>query len=76
MLVIRRRSNESFFLGDEIEILVLEVKGSHVKLGIQAPKSIQVLRREVLETREANRAAARTEIPEAFISRLIRTPEK
>jgi len=58
MLVIRRRAGESVFIGDEVEIEILEVTGSQVKLGIRAPKHITVLRKEVLHTRAANLAAS------------------
>lgn len=71
MLIIRRRPSESFLIGDEIEVQVLEVKGTHVKLGIQAPKKVQILRSEVLEIQQANLASACAEIPRKQLSRLI-----
>jgi carbon storage regulator len=58
MLVIRRRAGESLFIGDDVEIKVLEVGPSQIKLGIAAPKEITVLRSEVRQTQLANRAAA------------------
>lgn len=60
MLIIRRGCGESLFIGDDVEIEVLNISHSQVKLGIRAPKSIPVLRKEVLTTLEANRAASRT----------------
>ncbi len=65
MLVIRRRAGESLFIGDGIEIKVLEVGPSQVKLGIQAAREITVLRSEVRQTQEANRAAATQTSPES-----------
>ena len=47
MLVLTRKSNQSIMIGDEIEISVLSVVGDKVRLGIQAPRSIPVYRREV-----------------------------
>ena len=47
MLVLTRKSNQSIMIGDEIEISVLSVMGDKVRIGIQAPRSIPVYRREV-----------------------------
>ena len=49
MLVLSRKPNESIIIGDNIEIKIVEVKGDYVKLGITAPKSIPVHRKEVYE---------------------------
>ncbi len=58
MLIIRRRRGESITVGDEVEIEILETSPTQVKLGIRAPKSISVLRKEILVTREQNRVAS------------------
>ena len=58
MLMIRRRSNESVLLGDDIEIQVLEIAGNRVKLGISAPREMLVLRKELRQTEELNREAS------------------
>ena len=71
MLVIRRKAGESLFIGDDVEIKVLEVGPTQVKLGIAAPKEITVLRSEVRQTKQANRAAANQETPE-FIEDLVK----
>ena len=63
MLVIRRRIGESVVIHGDIEVEILELNGSQVKLGIRAPKSIPVMRKEILLVGEQNQAAAR------FISR-------
>lgn len=47
MLVLTRRKDESIVIGDEIVITVLAVEGDKVKLGIDAPRRISVLRREL-----------------------------
>jgi carbon storage regulator len=49
MLVLTRKVNESIMIGDSIEIVVVEVHGEQVRLGIKAPRSIAVHRREVFE---------------------------
>jgi len=47
MLVLSRRSDESLFIGDDIKITVLDIRGGQVRLGIVAPESIKVHREEV-----------------------------
>ncbi|MGI8988804.1 MAG: carbon storage regulator [Bryobacteraceae bacterium] len=59
MLVIRRRAGDSFLIGDNIEIEILEMGATQVKIGIRAPKEVPVVRKEVSLTRHANRAASR-----------------
>ena len=47
MLVLTRKSNQSIMIGDEIEISVLAVMGEKVRIGISAPRSVPVFRKEV-----------------------------
>lgn len=70
MLVIRRRAGESIVIAGGIEIEVLETGPTRVKLGIKAPKSVPVMRKEVSLTEEQNRAAAR-DIPLNLLSTLL-----
>ena len=59
MLVLTRRAGESVVIGDNIVITVLEARGDVIRLGINAPRDVQVHREEVYkELRAANRAAA------------------
>lgn len=44
MLILTRRIGETILIGDEIEVVVLAVKGGQVRLGIVAPKDVQVMR--------------------------------
>ena len=49
MLVLTRKTGEWIRLGDAIEISIIQVQGSGVKLGIRAPRSVPVLRSELIE---------------------------
>ncbi len=49
MLVLSRQKDESIMIGDDVEITIVDVRGDKVRLGITAPKSIPVHRREVYE---------------------------
>ena len=65
MLVLARRLNESIILGNDIEIMVVEIKGDQVKIGIKAPKSVKVFRGEIYaEIQRENQAASQSELPE------------
>lgn len=58
MLVLTRRTEESVIIGDQIVITVLGVEGEKVKLGIEAPREVTILRRELLEVvKQQNRLA-------------------
>lgn len=60
MLVLTRRANQSIMIGHEIVVTVLEVRGDQVRLGIKAPRSIDVHREEIFaQLQQANRDAAR-----------------
>jgi carbon storage regulator len=47
VLVLTRKSNQSIMIGDDIEISVLAIMGEKVRIGIEAPRSVPVYRREV-----------------------------
>jgi carbon storage regulator len=58
VLVLTRRANQSIMIGHEIVVTVLEVRGDQVRLGIKAPRSIDVHREEIfLQLQQANREA-------------------
>ncbi len=62
MLALSRKVNESIMIGHDIEITVLEIKGEQVKLGINAPKSVPLYRKEIyMQIQEANKEAVSTE---------------
>lgn len=59
MLVLSRQKDETIIIGDDIEITVVDIRGDKVRLGVSAPKSISVHRKEVYDAiRRENREAA------------------
>lgn len=59
MLVLTRKLHQSIVIGEDIEVVVLEVRGEQVRIGIRAPKDVAVHRKEVFEQiQEANLGAA------------------
>jgi len=64
VLVLTRRANQSIMIGHEIVVTVLEVRGDQVRLGIKAPRSIDVHREEIFaQLQQANRDAAQAPKP-------------
>ena len=57
MLVLTRKSNQSIMIGDEIEVSVLSIMGEKVRIGIQAPRTIPVFRKEVYLEIQQEKAA-------------------
>ncbi len=63
MLVITRKSGERICIGDDVTVTVLDVAGSSVRLGIEAPSDVRVFRYEIwVQVQEENRAAAQASI--------------
>ena len=60
MLVITRQPGSSILIGEDIKITILEVSGDKIKIGIDAPKSVRIMRSEVLDTVKANMEADQT----------------
>jgi len=58
MLLLTRKLGENIRIGDDVKITIVEVKGNHVKLGIEAPASVKVHREEIYERiQQENRRA-------------------
>ncbi|PIE76935.1 MAG: carbon storage regulator [Clostridiales bacterium] len=58
MLILTRKRNESIIINDNIEVVVIEAEDGRVKLGINAPKSVKVHRKEVYESIISENVAA------------------
>jgi len=57
MLIIKRKKNESILIGDNIEIIISEISGDKVKVAINAPNDVRIIRKEIKETSEFNKNA-------------------
>jgi carbon storage regulator len=63
MLVLSRQRDETIVIGDDIEITVVDVRGDKVRLGITAPRAVQVHRKEVYDSiKRENAEASRVQV--------------
>jgi carbon storage regulator len=62
MLVLTRKNGESIKIGDDIEITIISSKNDQVKIGINAPRKIEVFRKEILEEIQAENEQASKDI--------------
>jgi carbon storage regulator len=78
LLVLTRRSGESVMIGDDVVITVLEVRGDVIRLGIRAPRDIQVHREEIYRELQASNREAASPTADAVkaLAELIRPTDK
>ena len=60
MLVLSRQKDESIIIGDDVEVTIVDVRGDKVRLGINAPRSISVHRKEIYEAIQREKAQEET----------------
>ena len=61
MLALSRKKDEAIIINDNIEVKILEIKGDQIKIGVSAPKSVPIYRKEVFtQIQEANKAASQS----------------
>ena len=72
MLVIRRKPGEAILIGDNIELEVIDISPTRVKIGINAPREILILRKEIKLAQQENIAASRGVSPESVQSLVSR----
>ncbi len=58
MLVLSRKRDESIIIGDNVVVTIIDIRGEQVKLGVSAPKTISIHRKEVYEAIQAENVAA------------------
>jgi carbon storage regulator len=73
MLILTRRAGEALRIGDEIEVTVMAVNGSQVRIGINAPRDIAVDREEIAERKRRDREAGTTAPAKAAPSKVAIT---
>lgn len=77
MLILTRKKDESIIIGDNIEVKVLEINDGKVKLGIEAPKNIDIIRKELYENiQEENKKASEININLDMLKEIIKKDKK
>ena len=71
MLVLARKVGQSIIINENIELMVIEVRGDQVRLGIQAPKNVPVHRKELLDQIKAENANAVPAIDAESVEKLM-----
>lgn len=71
MLVITRKTGEGVTVGDNIRITVAEIGKDRVKLGIEAPGDVKIIRNELYYTEKFNMQAAMRKLPAELVSRIV-----
>ncbi len=71
MLVVTRKQDESLIIADNIEITVLEIGKDKIKIGINAPKEVKIIRSELKYARQNNEQAAKAS--ESAIAQLLKS---
>lgn len=72
MLILQRKAGESLLIGEEIEVSILSVEAGRVRLAIEAPRSVSILRSELKNAVAANREAAAEEAPPLALLDVLR----
>ena len=62
MLALARKVNQSIVIGNDIEVTLLEIKGDQIKIGINAPKSVPIYRKEIFAQIQEENKSARQEV--------------
>jgi carbon storage regulator len=77
MLVLTRKKGESIMIGDHIELVVLSTEGDTVRLGIKAPKSIEVYRKEVYTSiQQSNQEASKSSVNFSSLKQFFKLNEE
>ena len=71
MLILSRKKGESLAIGENIEITVVEVSGDRVRLGINAPGDVSVLRAELKQTADENKDSAAKGITPEVLAKML-----
>lgn len=73
MLVLSRKKGEAIMIGDQIELTILGVEGDQIRVGITAPKHIQVFRKEIyLSIQSSNKEASTSSLDLKQLSKILK----
>jgi carbon storage regulator len=73
MLVLARKKGESIMIGDQIEVVILSTEGETVRIGIKAPKQVEVYRKEIYEDiQESNKEASLRPVSPMQLGKLMK----
>lgn len=76
MLILQRKAGESLLIGDDIQVTVVSVEaGGRVRLAIEAPRSMTILRNELRSAMDVNQDSAREEAPPLVLLDLLAKKE-
>jgi len=78
MLVLSRQRDETIMIGDDIEITVVDIRGDKIRLGINAPRAVQVHRKEVYEAiKQENAEASQVQLDDlSVVNRSLRNQQR
>jgi carbon storage regulator len=63
MLVLTRKKNETIVINDNVEITIVDIQNDQIRIGVNAPKSVKIYRKEIYDSiKEENKKAAATQI--------------
>jgi len=77
MLVLSRKIDEKILIGEDIELMIVEIRGDTVKVGIKAPKDVVIFRNELVREvgREMKKAAAASVADLGALTNLVKKPK-
>ncbi|MBQ2823931.1 MAG: carbon storage regulator [Oscillospiraceae bacterium] len=71
MLVISRKKDEGFLVGDKIKVTVVEISKDRVRIGIDAPNDVKIVRNELYDTEKFNMQAAVNKPSADFLAKFV-----
>ncbi|GFI61154.1 translational regulator CsrA1 [Clostridiales bacterium] len=72
MLILQRKAGESILIGDDITIRISEINSGRVKIAIDAPREIRIMREELITAAETNKESAETLVNLNFIRQILK----
>nr|WP_294680602.1 carbon storage regulator [uncultured Anaerotignum sp.] len=76
MLILQRKAGEAIHIGDDIVIRISEIGSDRVKIAIEAPKGLSIMREELLTAAQTNVQSATTEVDLSFIQQMLHIGKK